>query len=123
MNRTLAPDGRRLVTLRGEESEGGGELAFWNVETGEAARRIPMPGGAGREIAIAPDGRRAVIGSGLNARYAIWDVEVGCELGRIEPPRGLNIHGLGLAVAPDGRSVAIGLADGTVLVYPMPEIR
>jgi WD40 repeat protein len=122
MNFALTPNGKQLVTLRYADREGDGELVFWDVETGEPARRLPMPGDAAREIALTPDGRRAVVGSVLYMQYTVLDVATGRELGRIRPPRGLNFETLGLAIAPDGRSVAIGLSDGTSLIYPMPPI-
>jgi hypothetical protein len=77
-----------------------------------------MPGAVGRQLAIAPDARRAVTYSVEMTHYTIWDLESGREMQRIEPPRGLGMNAM--AMAPDGRSFAVGLNDGTILIYPMP---
>jgi WD40 repeat protein len=130
----LAPDGRHLVSL-GPVSQrarfqanprpisedvpvSDNEIVFWDLETGEATRRVTLPYEAARSLALTPDGRRAVTFSMSMTHYSIWDLETGAELQRIEPPRGLGMNAL--AMAPDGRSFAIGLNDGTILVYPMP---
>jgi WD40 repeat protein len=127
---TIPPNGEHLVTIGatrkplqvgrtgGSTSAGDNELIYWDVDVGEATRRIAMPGAVGRQLAIAPDARRAVTYSVEMTHYTIWDLESGREMQRIEPPRGLGMNAM--AMAPDGRSFAVGLNDGTILIYPMP---
>jgi WD40 repeat protein len=94
------------------------EIIFWNLQTGEAARRIPVDEDAGRALALTLDARRAVTSSIPMTHYSVWDLEIGRELKRIAAPSGFVSNSI--AIAPDGETFAIGMSDGTILVYPMP---
>ena len=135
----LSPDGRRLVTLSGNEvfrqtwlaatnwgvrdwATTGPQVRLWDAATGrEVARwQPPRPPGdywlafaAG--AAFSPDGKRVVtfFGTHPNGHPLLHDAETG------EPVAALfgATPALAVAVAPDGRTVAVSSADELVRLY------
>jgi WD40 repeat protein len=122
----FTPDGRKLVT--GNRTRNA-EIVIWDVESGLADRRIVVEQYPGvSAIEFRSDGKRAAVASvarGCGPHYGIedcgqaklglWDVEEGRRLG--EPFSLPEVDQIsGLAFSPDGKRLAAGSTNGTVLI-------
>ena len=95
----VSPDGR--YGLSGDES---GVIYLWDLDTGEALRRLEGHTDLVRSLAFTPDGRHAVSAS-QDETLIYWDLERGEIIHR------LSGHGDGVntvAISPDGRFAASG---------------
>jgi WD40 repeat protein len=111
---TLSTDGRWLATLDRprKQSEGytvtGGSdkrtesspIRLWDVATGRETRQLPGHLGGTLHLAFTPDSRRLLSGA-LDRLIRVWDADSGREL--LTLPQG---HCRGLALSPDGRTLA-----------------
>ncbi|MFB6901059.1 WD40 repeat domain-containing serine/threonine protein kinase [Streptomyces hydrogenans] len=118
----LGEDGDRLLT-----ADSAGTVRLWRTDTGACLRTLASdrraPAGTLRPAAVCPlpGGERAVVATSYSMRW--WNLRDGDVERTLEEPvahRGEKV----LAVAPDGRTVAVGgrggvrlldAADGTVL--------
>jgi WD40 repeat protein len=105
------PDGRRVLTGSWDTTFG-----VWDLETQRQLRRIV---GIVRErrcrVAVAPDGRRALFGSGLVAQ--LWDLETGEAVARLSGHGGAIVS---LGFSADGRQAVTSAVDKTVRVWRLP---
>jgi WD40 repeat protein len=118
----LGPSRRpfQIGRLGGRTSAGDNAIALWSLESAELARRIDVDEAAGEEIRLLPNNRGALTLTEMRDVVRLYDLQTG-EIAReyrIEPDRGFS----DITVAPDGRSFAVAVSDGTVLTYPIPEI-
>jgi WD40 repeat protein len=91
----VSGDGKTLAVVDSSDKEW--EARFFDARTGKSISRL-RGRGAARLLAISPDGKTAVIDSGVTA---VWDVPSASEKGRLEgvqPRRGV------VAFLPDGKS-------------------
>jgi WD40 repeat protein len=102
------PNGRRLVTQAEEKI-----ARLWDVESGRCLtvlRRGNPPvtaahfGSGGKHLLLVHDG---------NQELALWDAELGLQLGVLEERRGFTAN----ALTPDGRWI-ITVADGRARIWP-----
>jgi WD40 repeat protein len=128
----FSPDGRRVVTAGGlpnwmavnrldylsadrrEYQEKRAALAdrtvrLWRVADGSVVHTLGPHAGLLTAVAIAPSGSLLAVGDGRTVR--LWDPETGADLA--EAP----IPGRALAFSADGTLLAMGCADGAVLVF------
>ncbi len=114
--RTVHPDGRALVTLELDQATSQLEsLRVWDMSTGEAPRRINLPGklaGYFPLLAISPDERTLAVGAAAGAVMLI-DVRTGREVGTV---KGDGEQISGLAFGPDGNTLVVCGADSVVRV-------
>jgi WD40 repeat protein len=107
----FTPDGRRIVT-----ADSGGRLYVWDVEQGTIAQRLPGHVRSVNGLDISPDGRTVVTGSN-DTRAIIWDLAGNARLDRrfpVGPRFKVNQTPRGIAVSPNGRTLAFTHSDGTV---------
>ncbi|HLF36449.1 MAG TPA: WD40 repeat domain-containing protein [Anaerolineales bacterium] len=93
----VSPDGR--YGLSGDDQ---GVIFLWDLETGEALRRLEGHQGPVSGLAFTPDGRRA-LSSSHDKAILYWDLEMGEVIHRLEGHRA-SINSV--AVSPDGRTAA-----------------
>jgi RNA polymerase sigma factor (sigma-70 family) len=120
---TFSPDGRLLATrdwdpygmLTGKSKEA---ARLWEVATGKEVLRLVGAGG----LVFSPDGRLVAAGLGTPpdqpedwpSRIGVWEVATGKQVQELS---GVGSSVSALAFAPDGRRLASGLFNGTVLVW------
>jgi RNA polymerase sigma factor (sigma-70 family) len=117
----FSPDGKRVAALG---ADGAGTL--WDVATGTPVARFRVPADGGllvpTPLHFAPDGHTLLaawseggVGAPKSAAgVAVIDAASGRELRRFGPPRGA-VHGL--AVSPDGQTVALGMTNPPVQLW------
>ena len=108
----FTPDGR---TLASSDADGG--VTTWNVATGGVSEELSAHRGPVWALAVSPDGR-TLYSAGNDGRLILWDLGGDRRLVRpfslgrpspdIQTPRGI-------AVSPDGGTLAVTQGDGTVL--------
>jgi WD40 repeat protein len=102
----LSPDGKRVVSAGKDWT-----LRVWDIESGQELRRLSAQGEV-RCVAVAPEGRSAVVGEGNLIR--LRDLESGGELRQFA---GHTDAIVSVAFAPDGRRVLSGGLDGTLRLW------
>src|SRR5262249_35638177 len=91
-------------------------VRLWETATGKEVFRVEGLD-AVNAVAFAPDGRRAAAATGwLDGVIHVFDVPAGKELSRL---RGHGSYVGALAFAPDGKTLASGQRDTTVLVWDL----
>lgn len=121
------PDLQRLVTVGQDKT-----LRVWRLSDLRLLRTVHVPADAGEEgslrsVAVLPDGREAIVGgwTGLTWHGSAQLYRVRLDTGRIvQTLRGLPALVEALALAPDGRRLAVGMAGGAGLrVLDLPSGR
>jgi DNA-binding SARP family transcriptional activator len=117
----FTPDGRRLVSWGGSRAAGGepASIIVWDLGTGRIdgapfGEAAPATGG------LLHDGVTLVVaqtdgGQGDRARVVAWNLEARTPSTAYELP---SVTVDGIALTPDGRRVALGTEDGTLVVEP-----
>jgi Tol biopolymer transport system component len=95
-----------------------GASSVWEIATGKRRRRLELSGDA-TALAFSPDGRYLLVGSEAKGNkeetpLQLWDLHLGQALVRF-PAHADGVRAV--AYAPDGKRVASGGPDGTVLVW------
>jgi len=112
--RTLGVEGGAVLALafsaRGLLAAGsaGGTVALWHVATGERAQTLATGRDAVHGLAFSGDGARLFVAAGR--QIGVWNVAGGARLSAHDAGAVVN----GLALAPDGHTLAIAGADHTV---------
>jgi RNA polymerase sigma factor (sigma-70 family) len=126
----FSEDGRlfasRLATRAGKGAGRTDTLAVWELASGNVVARFPGAGAIG-EVAFSPDSRRIALvdGRGVHIHDLITGkpvasfeaLDVACEsMSRIAS------NSQPLAFAPDGKTLATGHRDGSVIVWKVPAV-
>ena len=95
---------------------GPGSVRLWDARTGRQLRRLGDPAEQVLAVAVSPDGTLVASGVGAPQGHGavnVWNAETG-ELvwSAADHPR----EALAVAFSPDGRRLAVGDAQGTVVV-------
>jgi WD40 repeat protein/DNA-binding SARP family transcriptional activator len=108
----FTPDGRRLVTAGHD-----GQVLLWDVERGSVAERFAGHRGEVDGLDLTADGRTLITAS-IDARAMLWDLAGDRRLERRFPvDTSFDIPSFtprGIAVSPDGRTLALTRSDGMV---------
>lgn len=115
-------DGNMIITGGWDDGEEGavfGRIDLWHVNTGEHLKTIRLEGFNGvKDIALRPDGKILVCGEmhylGLGSRIHVWKVNSWELINTIE---GHASSVDSLAFSPDGKTLASGGRDGTILLW------
>jgi WD40 repeat protein len=119
----FSPDGHRLAAVGGRPgpSGGAGEVAVWDMDTGESWRH-PAHHGVARAVWFHQDGSRLLTAGGIPDRpdaVKAWDPRTGREVGSWPFPGGIILA----AGSSDGSRVAVhwfgGLSSNTVQVLDL----
>jgi RNA polymerase sigma factor (sigma-70 family) len=113
----LSPDGVTLALYHHDQPN---VVHLWHAGTGKEIHRLDIPPESPGvrstvyQLAFAPDGKTLYACSGTHLALLRWDVATG----QLLPPLGRNDGGVnGIAVAPDGRSVAAVTMDGSLYLW------
>ncbi len=114
----FGPQGRIALVGTGRERPGGDEKAdysirLWNLETGQEEGRLLGHRGNVMDIAIAPDGRRA-LSAGLDGAVLLWDLNERQVIRRLA---GHRAGVMAVAFSPDGRLAVSGGIDGILILW------
>jgi WD40 repeat protein len=97
-------------------------MRLWQVESGKELRRFEGHTDYIWNVAISPDGRLALSGSGSSAgkdnTVRLWDLETGKELQRFE---GHSAQVATVSFSADGRRALSSSPDGTVRLWALPK--
>jgi RNA polymerase sigma factor (sigma-70 family) len=86
-------------------------------------KKIEIGGGSVTALAFSPGGKHvAVAGGWLNPMIRLYRTDDGRELGQFTCPARVS-HAGALAFSPDGRGLAAGLDDTTVLIWDLNDVR
>ena len=119
----FAADGKTIVTHEGDfQQREAPKVRVWEAETGREVRSVPIPGsetyyeGSPAARAVSPDGTVAATVSPHTQQPAVllWDLTTGKRFAELRGhARPIPV----LAFSPDGRLLASGSQDTTVLVW------
>jgi WD40 repeat protein len=114
----FSPDGK-ILALAGQ----GGTVGLWDGATGKELRPLDIPGAGGwvnTPVIFAPDSKTLAAGmmdnTGMVNKVVVWEVGSGGIRQEFTGHQGVI---LSLAFAPDGRILATGGADTTVLLWDL----
>jgi WD40 repeat protein len=108
-------DGRHLVMITEDRA-----ADVWDVDAGRRAFTLGGPGEfAKSQVALSPDGRWFA-GDHTTSAVAVWDVEHRRRLFVLPEEHTPIAH---LTWAPDGSRLAVGMKDGRVILWDLPQIR
>ena len=125
-------DGRLLASSQIRYSEGlrlilnDPVLRIWERASGKEV--LTIKGTMGQALAFSPDGKSLVVDDGDQAGWAyrhgttlsLWDTVTGTRQAKL-PGHAAPLHCV--AFAPDGKTLATGSADHTVLIWKTPPIK
>lgn len=108
----LSPDGRSALS-----ADAGGDLIWWDLDSGTTTHRVRAHVGPVRCLAIAPDGSHALSG-GADGSARLWDLSCGCHnfpIALTAPRAAITA----VSFATDGRHFLAADEDGHIDVWSM----
>jgi WD40 repeat protein len=111
----LSPDGKTLAVGRLAAPSGESTLALFDAATLEPREQVAGVAQAVGRLAFAPDGKTLVVScvAGGASHVIVCDADSGREIRRLE----LGVPASGLALSPDGKLLAAGTRDGTIVLW------
>lgn len=109
---TFSNDGKQVVLASSD-----GALQVYDLLAGKLIRSWPTPHHSDLLLGLEPEGKQLVSLAGPEGIH-LWDPGSGNLVGKIEFP-GLTLP-VCVALAPDGKSLAVGCRDNKILVYRAP---
>ena len=109
-SRAVSADGHNLAEYDRDH------ISIWELATGKERLRIPHNEWTWA-LTFSPDGRRLL--GAVDRAIAVWDLATGQEIGRV---RGLPCLARVLVFSPDGKTLASGGGDGTILLWDLERL-
>jgi WD40 repeat protein/DNA-binding SARP family transcriptional activator len=91
-------------------------MRIWNLETKQQTGSLDWYLSDIFQVAISPDGRRALSGMMVDQIVRLWDLATGREIRRFE---GHNLPVLSVAFLPDGSKGVSGAVDGMIILWDL----
>jgi WD40 repeat protein len=91
-------------------------MRLWNLESGEQTGSLDWYLSDVFQVAISPDGRRALSGLMVDQSVRLWDLATGREIRRFE---GHMMPVLSVAFTPDGRMGLSGAVDSIIILWDL----
>jgi WD40 repeat protein len=127
----LSPDGRSVATGgRNPRVRNGDHVRIWDAASGELKSKLEGHTGRIRDVAYSPDGRLLVsVGGGPlkgslkrdpggPGQVKLWNAATGKQVDSFESKDQFTC----VAFRPDGRRLAAGNLDGSVMLWTLPEV-
>jgi WD40 repeat protein len=111
----FSPDSKTLATGEPGLAEREHHILLWEVATGKRKGQLSVDKYSTVDgCAFSPDGKGlVVVGAGVTQ---LWDVKTGRALVKFQPPATCNC----VAFSPNGRTLAVGVFNGVILLYDVP---
>jgi WD40 repeat protein len=110
----LTPDGRYAV-CGGLDSM----IYVWDMVAKKQIHKMPGHKGTIQAIAISPDGKRALTGSGNDSTLRLWDLVAGKEIRSFEGHTGSIVS---ISFSPDGtQALTAGSTDKSIKLWQLPD--
>jgi WD40 repeat protein/DNA-binding SARP family transcriptional activator len=91
-------------------------LRIWSLESGQQTGTLDWHLSDIFQVAVSPDGRRALTGLMIDQSVRLWDLATGREIRKFE---GHQMPVLSAAFAPDGESGLTGDVNSTIIVWDL----
>jgi RNA polymerase sigma factor (sigma-70 family) len=113
----FSPDGKLLASDGHFNRWGDGTIHLWNVSTGKEVRQLPGVAGC---LDFSPDSR-SLAATDAFGRLGLWDVTTGVspwtwDVSSEKDADKNSLGFVGVAFAPDGKSLAVTVSDGTIRI-------
>ena len=121
---SFSPDGKILVSGSGSPYDDDNTVRLWDVDTGQEIAILRGHKHVVNSVAFSPDGKILASGSGDwgtarggdDRTVRLWDVDTGQEIATL---RGHKHVVSSVAFSPDGKILASGSGDTTILLWDM----
>ena len=110
-----SPSGGTLISLSKDE-----KISFWDVETGERKSTLAEDMASVKLNVLSPD-RTRLASVGLDDRIHVWDAETGNYKSTLRGQKEHMRRITTVVFSADGRTLASGSEDGTVLLWELTE--
>jgi RNA polymerase sigma factor (sigma-70 family) len=108
----FSPDGKTLAAVVSRPVR---FVGVWDVATGKRARQFPLTGKPIYSLSFSKDG--GTLAAGSQHLIQVWDVRTGKEVVRIPRPPGTWFQSQGVALAPDGKTLATAVTHKKEIVF------
>jgi WD40 repeat protein len=117
------PDGRTVLSCEFDGALGPATVRLWDADGGRLLRSFPtdVRGDLLSGFALSPDGKTVALASQYASMIQLWDTASEKPVLRLHGPEGASVTAL--AFSPDGRFLASGSADTTVLLWGVARAR